>query len=155
MIQIFVLPEKQERVWFLSCLGLSQKEISNILKISRQATSLYLRESLSKIRRFFLAQAATLDLDILGFEEKCGLLLGRCRQFEINILLVYIPRIGIRSLIYRKKQLPTCGEGTSCKLIIDYIEKNFAKKSKVKELEKKVEKVIDYLESRLLGYQTL
>ena len=152
MFKIFVLPEKQEKVWFFSCLGMPQKSISDILKISRQATSLYLREALSKIRKLFLSLASVLDIDILGFDEKCGMLIGRSRQTGFKIILIYIPRIGIKTIFYRENEYPPCKKITSCKLIEEYIQKNFLKNIEKLSPEKKIKKIIEFLENRLMRY---
>ncbi len=136
------LPEKQEKVWRMISEGLSQKDISEILGITKQAVSQYCRQAREKLATIFITIAKILDLDIHKLSTERGILIGRCRQIDKRVFVFYIPGSGPIAL-FEDALNTKLDIGTSSLIyLIDY----FKQKCKCNSIRRVLEYAIAYAE---------
>lgn len=130
------LPEKQEKVWELSLKGISQKAIAEILGISKQAVSMYLKQAKAKLTEILLDVANAADLSVLKIDAQRGILIGKNKQLNEKVFIFYIPKRGLAIIferIIRKENIP---EDSVVWSVIDFY-KGFFQEDNPKKILKK------------------
>ncbi|MGQ4891071.1 MAG: hypothetical protein ACP6IP_01145 [Candidatus Njordarchaeia archaeon] len=128
--------------------GYDRRSIAKKLKLSKQAVSAYLREALSKLNNFFIELSEIMDLDIKKFETAEGVLVGVNRQTGDLVYIIYIPKIGFRTIFYSNIREYNCPNYSSCYEAIRYLLAKDEDKMKeiqgngVKEAITKLEKLL-------------
>ncbi|MCD6514750.1 MAG: hypothetical protein J7L07_07480 [Candidatus Odinarchaeota archaeon] len=138
------LAEKQERVWELSNQGLSVSEIAKKLGISRQAVSIYFRQAKTKMTEILLDLAESIDAEILKLDVAKGVLIGRIRQINEKVYLIYVPRVGPCTIYESTVKTCICPDGSVCKKVIRY----FLNKIKDRNLQDK--EILQYIISNFV-----
>ena len=123
------LAEKQERVWELSNQGLSVSEIAKKLGISRQAVSIYFRQAKTRMTEILLDLAESIDAEILKLDVAKGVLIGRIRQINEKVYLIYVPQIGPCAIYESAIKTGICPDNSVCKKIIRYFSGKIKKKN--------------------------
>ncbi|MGQ4892829.1 MAG: hypothetical protein ACP6IP_10140 [Candidatus Njordarchaeia archaeon] len=141
------IPKKQEKVWCMHLKGIPQSEIARKLGLSRQAISLYLREAVAKLNRYFIELSEVMDLDIKKLDAFKGFLIGINRQTGEKVYLIYIPSVGVRALYYSEKRPLRCSEYSNCKEIINYISQLTGKKTERESLSDQIRETINTIEN--------
>ena len=108
------LAEKQERVWELSNQGLSVSEIAKKLGISRQAVSIYFRQAKTRMTEILLDLAESIDAEILKLDVAKGVLIGRIRQINEKVYLIYVPQIGPCAIYESAIKTGICPDNSVC-----------------------------------------
>ena len=130
------LPEKQEKVWELSWKGISQKAIAEILGISKQAVSMYLKQAKAKLTEILLDIANAADLSVLKIDAQRGILIGKSKQLNERVFVFYIPKKGpivIFEQVIKQKRIP---EDSIIWSVIDFYGELFRENNPRKILEK-------------------
>lgn len=123
------LAEKQEKVWELINQGLTASEIAKKLKISRQAVSIYFRQAKIKITEILLDLAECIDAEILKLDAAKGVLIGRIRQINEKVYLIYLPQSGPYAIYESAVKTGVCPNNSICKKIIKYFLDKIEKKN--------------------------
>lgn len=138
------LARQQELAWQLYKEGLSISRIAEEMNITKQAVSVYIKQAKARITEILINLAEIMDCEILKFDARKAILIGRVRQTREKVYIVYIPESGPCVIYSSAVEKGYCPEKSTCRKVINYYLK------RIRRSKKNMKNVLRYIVSKFI-----